>query len=342
MSRGGKQRSQELKTLWRADIADHVIALRWSPDGALLAAAGVEGPITLWDASGKAKHTLPGHGFGTADLSWHPRGAILCSAGQDGKARFWDVASGSQITEVAGGAAWVEHVQWSPDGAILATAAGKKVRLWNQAGEMLREWVDHPSTVADLQWRPRSLELATAAYGKLTVLKPTQQNPVRVFEWKGSMLVLAWSSDGKHIATGDQDNTVHFWIMKTGEDLMMSGYPTKVRELSWDYTGRFLATGGSDAICIWDTGGKGPGGTKPIQLEGHDDLVKALAYQNFGPLLASACAAGKLSLWSPGKSKTELAAQTHASPATQLAWAPDDKRLAAGWENGEITVYAVG
>ena len=41
--------------------------------------------------------------------------------------------------------------------------------------------------------------------------------------------MIPWSPDGKYIATGDQDSTVHFWIMSTGDDLQMSGYPTKVR-----------------------------------------------------------------------------------------------------------------
>lgn len=339
MSRAGKQPSVTLKKLWQADIGEHVIALKWSPDGATLAAAAVGGPITLFDASGKVRHTLAGHGFGTTDLSWHPRGATLCSAGQDGKARFWDVATGTQQREVAGGAAWVEHLCWSGDGTMLATAAGRKVRLWNQAGEMLREWADHPSTVADIAWKPRALELASAAYGKLSVFKPTQNEPVRVFEWKGSMLILAWSPDGKHIATGDQDNTVHFWILKTGDDLMMAGYPSKVRELSWDYTGRYLATGGSPSICIWDTAGKGPAGSKPIQLEGHEELVKALAYQQFGPLLASGCAGGKVMVWSPGRSERELWKGEVGSGVVQVVWAGDDRRLGVGGERGEVVVF---
>lgn len=341
MSRGNKEVRHTLTRLWHASIGEHVIALRWSPDGSMLAAAAVGGPITLFDAQGAVRHTLPGHGFGTADLSWHPRGAILCSAGQDGKVRFWDVANGSEVRQVAGGASWVEQLAWSPDGSLLATAAGKKVRLWNQAGEMVREWADHPSTVAHIQWKPRSQELASAAYGKLSILKPTQQEPVRAFEWKGSMLVLAWSPDGKHIATGDQDNTVHFWIVKTGDDLMMSGYPSKVRELSWDYTGRFLATGGSPSICIWDTGGKGPAGSEPIQIEKHEEFVKALAYQNFGPLLASGCAGGKLALWAPMKGKKEHASVSHESGICQLTWAADDQRLSVGCEQGEIAVYRV-
>ena len=81
------------------------------------------------------------------------------------------------------------------------------------------------------------------------------------------------------LAPGDQDSTVHFWTVKTGTDLMMSGYPTKVKELSWDGSSRYLATGGGPMPCVWDCTGKGPANTAPIQYEAHTDRVTALAFQ---------------------------------------------------------------
>ncbi|HMP41901.1 MAG TPA: WD40 repeat domain-containing protein, partial [Roseiflexaceae bacterium] len=66
----------------------------------------------------------------------------------------------------------------------------------------------------------------------------------RKFEWKGSVLVLAVSLDGKYIAAGAQNASVHFWICRDGTDLEMSGYPRKVRELAWDSSSSYLATGG--------------------------------------------------------------------------------------------------
>ena len=44
----------------------------------------------------------------------------------------------------------------------------------------------------------------------------------------------------------------------------MSGYSTKVRELSWHANSRFLATGGGPAVVVWDFSGKGPAGSKPV------------------------------------------------------------------------------
>ena len=201
----GGSRTEGREEAWLGEVDDHVIDLAWSPDGGRVAAASVSGPISVFDGvSGEIKHRLSGHRSGTAALCWSPFGTLLASAGQDGLARAWDAATGAERFRVEGGADWVERVAWSPPGDVLATAAGKSLRFWDAAGRLLMEAPPHPSTIADIRWRPRSHELASAAYGRLALWKPDKPEPTRAFEWKGSMLTLAWSPDGRYIATGDQ------------------------------------------------------------------------------------------------------------------------------------------
>jgi len=330
-----------LETSWRAQIEDYANALAWSPDGEHVAVASVGGPISVFeDSSGDAIYKLSGHHFGTTALSWSPDGA-LASAGQDGKVRLWDTKEGEERLALDGGAAWVEHVAYSPDSRYLASAGGRRLRMWRPSGELLWESPDHTSTVADVAWRPgSSRSLVSAAYGGLTLWRPQEPKPVRRFRWKGSTLVALWSPDGKYIATGDQDSTVHFWIVKSGEDLQMWGYPTKVRELAWDGTSRYLATGGGPTVTVWDCSGKGPAGTKPIQLEAHEDYVSVLAYQRVGPLLASGGQNGLVALWSPGARKAPVALENLGSAITGLAFSQDDHLLAAGCENGNVAVFS--
>ena len=335
--------ANKLRVAWQSNIADHVIGLAWSPDGSRLAAATVSGPIFILDSNGKSGSQLKGHGFGTAAIAWQPNGVLLASAGQDGKVRMWNTSTGAEAAVLDGGAAWVERVAWNAAGSWLAAGAGKKVRVWDSTGSLICELPLQAGTVTDLAWRPGTNHLAVLGYGAANIYDPASSKLVQSFAWKGSPLALAWSPDGKVLAHGNQDATVHFWYAATGIDLQMSGFPSKVRELSWEFNSRYLATGGGPMPCLWDCGGpKGPEGTSPQMLEGHEDNLTALGYQARGYLLASAALDGRVLLWQPANKKAPKVGEFRFDgEATTLTWSPDDKSLAAGSDRGGVAMLKV-
>jgi len=332
----------QLALRWRHSIDDHVIAVAWSPDGSTIAAASVAGPVTLFDVStGLTKHSLRGHGFGTTAVSWRADGKKLATAGQDGKVRLWNVEDGQEIAALDGGTAWVEHIAWGPTGDFLVSAAGKKLRLWNPDGSLAKAYTDSLSTISAVGWSSRGKEFVAAGYGGVTFFRPDAPGPVNQFAWKSSILALAWSPDSNMLAGGCQDGSVHFWYVKSGEDLQMAGYPSKVKTLSWDPTSRYLATGGGEIVVVWDCTGDGPAGSTPLSFELHTKPLSGVAFQHRGPLLASAAADGKIALWHPGGSSKLQASADFAEGISQVAWSPGDGRLAVGGEQGKVAIYAV-
>ncbi len=341
--RKSKQAQPALKALWRANIDDHPIGLAWSPDGKSLAVAGVSGPITLFNGEdGAVQRKLPGHALDTMAISWRNDSRLLASVGQDGKLRLWDVETGTQASEMEGGASWVERVAFSPVDDWLVSAAGRKLRLWNSSGELIREYPDANSTITDIKWRRDGVQFAISAYNGILLYDPEAAEALCRFEWQGSTLTLEWSPDGKYIATGDQDSTVHFWITDTGQDLQMWGYETKVLELAWSFNSRFLATGGGTQAVIWDCSGKGPANTQPIMLEAHQQLIKHLKFQRKGMLLASGGNDGLLAIWKVKKNKPALLADAvFKAPIAGLAWSPDDRCIAVSDESGTLSIAAL-
>lgn len=340
--RGAAEPVTPLALRWRAELADHVVALDWSPDGRCVAAAAASGELAVLDAAGGERlRTLPAHAPGVEALAWSPDGRLLASGGHDGMARLWD--EGGERAALPGGGAWVERLAWQPDEGRLATSSGRQLRLWDGQGRRLLEYPPHPATIADIAWDPAGVALASATYGFLSLWGTEAPRPLRQLPWKGSMLALAWSPDGRYIATGNQDSTVHFWVLESEQDLQMYGYELKVRELAWDPTGRYLATGGGPAVTVWDTSGKGPAGTRPAQLAAHRGRVSALGYQRRGPLLASGGAEGDVVVWRvAGRAGAMSAIYALGAEVTRLAWSPDDRALAVGDAAGRVALFAVG
>jgi WD40 repeat protein len=324
---------------WDVNVKDYVIRLAWSPDGRILAAACVSGPIHLLDViTNCSVRVLKGHEFGTQCLSWSHDSKRLVSGGQDGRVNIWEPESGELLHSLNGGSSWVEQVTFAPALPLFVSAAGRHLKLWDIQGNLVQAYPPHPSTISDVQWQGGQKFFTSGAYGQLATFAPDSPKPVKSFAWKGSILTLAWSPDGNYIATGNQDASVHFWYRKSGKDLEMSGYVTKVRELAWDSSSRYLATGGSPAVVIWDCGGKGPAGSRPIQLSRHDRLISALEYQHRGQLLASGCEEGLVCIWSPLLKQSLLQTFRLDGAVTQVRWSRNDRLLAASSANGLVRI----
>jgi len=325
---------------WYVALGDYIIDLGWSPAASKLAAVTVEGSVFLIDNHGDSAFfkLLGQHAGGANALSWRADGNEFATAGHDGLVKLWDGKSGEQLGELDAGEPWVAKVAYAPRHSVLATAAGRHLKLWNEQRQPFYESSDHSSTIADVGWNPDGSGLAVAAYNGITLHVPGKQSQPRKYTWKGSSLVLSWSPDAKYMATGEQDSTVHFWHVKSGEDAQMWGFPTKVLELCWDSSGRWLATGGGASICLWDCSGKGPAGREPRQCDAHTNKITQLAFQPDGNLLASADADGFLFLWAPIKHEKVIGGLSLTSSATCLRWCENGK-LAVGQRDGNVVLF---
>jgi YD repeat-containing protein len=326
----------------------YVVDLAWSPYSDAIAVAGGEGAVVLVEGvAEKLRHrTLGEHGMGTIAVAWQPGARVVASSGQDSSVALWDTAAPAEnalIKRWRPGTAWTDHIAYSPDGKLLATATGKVLSLWTPSGERVQQFDALPASIAALAWDEPGRDLAAAVQGGIHVhrIEPPSFS-TRHYSWPAACLTAAYSPNGKVLATGTQDGTVHFWYLLTGKDSQMRGYASRVTQTQWSANSRYLATAAGNDVVVWDFGGRGPEGTRPLELQGHTDRVTLLAFHPEGPWLVSAGRDWRITLWQPGaKDTASVDAHLTSGEITALRWSPDGRMLAVGDAKGRLTLYGL-
>jgi WD40 repeat protein len=213
-----------------------IFSLAYSPDGRTLA-SGSQAAIVLWDlASGKILRQFscnPGQMIWVRSLTFTPDGKGLISAREDARVRLWDPATGKEIRQFTGHTNDVRCAALSPDGRTLASAADKEIRLWETAtGKMIRRLTGQKEPIRALAFSPDGKMLASgsdeisissiwlweAATGKVQRRLP--EDPKEIQQRRiHSFRTLAFSPDGKTLATGHGDYALHLWDVATGKKL---------------------------------------------------------------------------------------------------------------------------
>lgn len=334
---------EPLKTQWsKLACSNYIHDLSWSQNGHHLACADATGYITVLAAlNGYPLEQWMAHSLGVLRVRYSFDGKYIASSGQDGKAHIYEEGKYTKLATIDhGSCAWVEHIAWHKRSESILSAAGKSLKLSGLDGRLIRQFEDHKSTIADLSWNPAAPDLfATSSYNGVRLWNLNQQNHKRHLEWKGSLLNIAYSPNAKILAAGCQDGAAHIWLLPSGEDLFMNGYPTKVRELSFDATSRYLATGGGPDVIVWDFSGKGPSGSKPGVFPGHEGFVSALSFAPKGLRLASGGTDGQVMIWDLENRKKVLVNKDDDSTVTNLVWKEDSTKLAASFASGRLTLF---
>jgi len=328
-----------------AAFDDYVVDCAWSPDGKSLAIAGGEGKVALAKAAGDALsiEVIGEHLLGTLAVAWRPQADTFATSGQDSAVVVWDGA-GKEIKRWKPAPTPTQTLAFSPNGAMLATAAGKGVTLWSPLGEKIHAFPPAANSAAALMFDKPGTDLGVALNGELAVHRIAQsasetRYETRRYKWPAACLTVNFSGNGRFLASGMADGSLHFWNRSTGKDSQMRGYDGRLELVGWSDNSRYLASSAGNEVVLWDFGGKGPEGTKPIVLNGHTDRVDSFAWQPGGEHLVSAGRDWRLTLWRPAKAKQPIDVQMGDSEYSVVRWSPDGKRLVAGEKKGRVTVF---
>jgi WD40 repeat protein len=269
-------------------------------------------------------------------------GGILCAAsdgarivmgGDDGKLVALDAKGEVALLATDPKRRWIDNVALHPDGAV-AWSAGKTAYV--RSGKNEEKTLDVPSTVGGLAFAPKGLRLAVAHYNGVTLWFPNMAAKPDFLEWAGSHLSVTFSPDNKFLVTAMHEPALHGWRLADNRHMRMTGYPGRVRSVSWSAGGKALATSGADSVILWPFASKdGPMGKEPAMLAPLQARVTTVACHPKQDIFAAGYSDGTVLMVRTTDGAEILVRRNAAAPVAALAWNGKGTLLAFAAEDGD-------
>jgi WD40 repeat protein len=308
-------------------IGAPVIAVHFLGDKA--AFVGAEENVALVNGAGDIAR-IAVHGGGILCVA--SDGERIVMGGDDGKVVELDHESSVTTLATDPKRRWIDNVALHPDGAV-AWSAGKVATVRSAKGD--EKSFEVPSTVGGLAFAPKGMRLAIAHYNGVTLWFPNMAGSAQVLEWAGSHLGVVFSPDNKFLVTAMHEPALHGWRLADNRHMRMTGYPGRVRSMSWSAGGKSLATSGADTVILWPFASKdGPMGKEPAMLAPLQARVTQVACHPKQDIFAAGYSDGTI-LMVRINDGAEILVHSGAEPVSALAWNAKGTMLAFAAEDGE-------
>ena len=354
-------------------LTEPVQALVFSPDSkTLVTAAG--GTVKLWDvASRQERAALPEQPDPVTCVAFASDGVTLAAGGPSPVVTIWNTTNG-HLTSLKSPGGGVQAVAFAPDGKTLAAGGSfegaAQLILWDLASGQKRALTRKSETAPSFPLPPEDVQRRYFLVGLGTISSVAFSHDSKILAagfgmsydsgdgetitrlWdattgkeraslsghRDAVSAVAFSPDGKTLATASIDTTLRLWDPDTGRNkAVFRGHTSSVLSVAFSPDGKTVATGSTDrSVKLWDVVPEQERDT----LRGDQLGVTCLAFSPDDRILATGGWDGRTKLWSLTTNDPPSALEgTEGAEVRTVAFAPDGKTLMTGCSDGVVRLW---
>ena len=322
-----------------------VTTLAFSPESATIVVGTRNRLLQVFAADTGTERTPAGQPMETADLN--PDGGTLVVR-RGNTVELVDATTGESLETLAGNAANLESLNFSPEGGLVAGFGGwdlfqTSLRLWKLANRTELSLAGEPlGNVRTMAFSPDSKLLACAGDSRLVTIWDMAQQAMRdtLDDFPDRVTALAFHPDGRRLAVACHNQSVVLWDLKAGSGKPLANRAGIVHQLVFQNDGKLLAGAADGRVLVWNLAT----GKPPAELATGAGTPTSIAFNPTGSGLVAAGDEGVLWLW------TESAREGfHDDPdrvlrvgpphgvIKRVLWSPAGRHLVT--VNGNGTIY---
>ena len=231
-----------------------IFSLKWNKKGDVLLSGSVDKTAVAWDAtSGIAKQRFAFHAAPTLDVDWRDDTQFATSS-MDHMIYVCELGKEKPVKAFKGHADEVNAIKWDPTGTLLASCSDDYTcKVWSLDKETcVHDFSDHRKEIYTIKWSPTGpgtknpdlpLLLASASYDATVKLWDVEKGVCvhTLAAHTDPVYSVAFSPDGRHIASGSFDKRLHVWRVTDGKRVKTHKGEGGIFEVCWNVDGTKIA-----------------------------------------------------------------------------------------------------